>query len=449
MSSDRTFASALACAALFVAPAARAGIAIPFTTHRLGNGIEVLLAPDASVPVVALALHVKVGSADEPEGRTGFAHLFEHMMFQGSANVGKAQHFQFVNHNGGNVNGTTNADYTNYFEVLPSHRLALALWLEADRLRSLAVTPENFENQRQAVKEERRLRIDNQAYVPAFLRVNSLAYENFAYGHDVIGSMADLDAASTADAQGFFARWYVPANVVAVIAGDFDPKDALALAEHYLGAVPAREPPARAKIEEPPQAAERHEVMHDAHATLPAFVEAYHVPNRLHADYAPLEIAARVLTGGRSSRLHVKLVKEEQVAVTIEADLDGRRGPDLFNLWGICTTEPARVRDLVYAELERLAREGPGAAELEKVKNQARAEHVEAMQSVLHRALALGRAAAVHDDPTLVNRTLETLEKVTADDVKRVVAQYLVAANRTVIDVVPAPRGDGAQEVKP
>src|SRR5438067_1581660 len=223
---------------------------------QLQNGLRVVMSEDHSVPVVSVAVYYDVGSRNERQGRTGFAHLFEHMMFQGSENVPKAGHFQFISNAGGTMNGTTSSERTNYFETLPANQLPLALWLESDRMRSLKVTQENLDNQREAVKEEKRLRIDNQPYVPAFLRIDELIFKNPANAHSTIGSMEDLDEATVTDVQEFFRIYYAPNNAVLTIAGDFDRAEAARLIEEYFTSIPRQADPPPVDVSEPIEVAE-------------------------------------------------------------------------------------------------------------------------------------------------------------------------------------------------
>ncbi|MEK6608806.1 MAG: pitrilysin family protein, partial [Myxococcota bacterium] len=412
---------------------------LPIEQHRLENGLRVVLCEDHAAPTVAVAVYYDVGSRDEPPGRTGFAHLFEHMMFEGSRNVPKFGHIQFVQRVGGVVNGTTSGDRTNYFEQVPSNYLSLALWLEADRMRSLHVTQENFENQRQTVKEERRQSYDNRPYAKAFLRMNELAYENFAYKHSTIGEMADLDAAPIEAVQQFFRTYYAPNNALVSIAGDFVPAEALALVKEHFGDIPRGSEPPRSEIVEPPQTAEKSEAMDDPLARLPAFFLAWHIPPSRSADAYPLEVLSTILGDGKSSRLYRKLVDEKKVANSISIDRDDRRGPDLFNVWAICNEGAAatEVRDLVLAEIDAIRAGGATERELEKAKNRIRARFTFGLQGSLSKALRLAEYAVYWGDPALLLAEPDRYQRVTLDDVKRVAAQYLDAKNRTYLEIVP------------
>ncbi|MBI4375985.1 MAG: insulinase family protein, partial [Elusimicrobia bacterium] len=244
----------------------------------LKNGLKVILAPDKTAPVVAIAVTYRVGAKDERPGRTGFAHLFEHMMFQGSANIGKGEHFSLVETNGGDFNGTTSEDRTNYFESLPKNQLDLLLFLEADRMRALNITKANFENQREVVKEERRMNYDNRPYGRSYAEIDNLAYDNFAYKHPVIGHMSDLNAAALEDVQEFFRIYYAPNNASLVLAGDFEPEDALRRVRDRFESIPAQPEPPRPDLAEPEHFGERREMLYDKLARVPMILIMYHIP---------------------------------------------------------------------------------------------------------------------------------------------------------------------------
>ncbi len=413
---------------------------LPVERHRLDNGLRVVLSPDRTVPTVAIAVYYDVGSRNEEMGRSGFAHLFEHMMFQGSANVGKGEHFQLIMNRGGSLNGTTSEDRTNYFETLPSNELALGLWLEADRMRSLAVTAENFENQRQVVKEERRQSYENQPYALSMLRINELAYGDYwPYAHSTIGDMQDLDNAPLEAVQEFFSRYYRPNNAVLSIAGDFDPSEAMELVERYFGDIEAGETPPFEPPELQPQTAERHETMLDAHAELPAFHIAYHIPPNRTPDHYALELLSLVLGDGESSRLYQKLVKEREICQSIHVSTDDRRGPDLFSVFGVMARghRPSEAQALIFEEITSVARRGITERELTKAHNRVRAYFVFGLQSNLSRARQLAEYELYYGDARLVRTELSRYLAVTRDDIQRVAGQYFDATNRTVLDVIP------------
>ncbi|MET0385119.1 MAG: pitrilysin family protein [Polyangiales bacterium] len=417
-----------------------AQVALKIERHRLANGLRVVLNQDSTVPTVAVAVYYDVGSRNEERGRSGFAHLFEHMMFQGSQNVAKGEHFQLIMNRGGTMNGTTSHDRTNYFETLPSNELAIGLWLEADRMRSLAITQENFENQRQTVMEERRQSYDNRPYAQSMLRVNELAYgDYFPYSHSTIGDMQDLQAAPLSAVQEFFDTYYAPNNAVLGIAGDFEPQAALQLVQQYFGAIPQAKVKPFTTQDPAPQTAERKDSMLDPLAELPAFHIAYHIPKDREPDHYPLEILASVLGDGESSRLYQKLVKEKEILQDIEVNTDGRRGPDLFSFWGVCAEgrTPENTRPLIEAELTSIAQKGITQRELDKAKNRMRAEFVFGLQTNLARATHLAEYETYFGDANLLQGELARYSAVTLDDVKRVAGQYFAATNRTVLDVLP------------
>src|ERR1700689_2227908 len=253
--------------------AAESDIHIPFEKYKLPNGMRVVLARDTAVPVIALYVIYDVGARSEEKGRTGFAHLFEHMMFEGSANVKKGEHFKYVEANGGQMNGSTHPDYTDYFETMPSNKLALCLWLESDRMRSLAIPAENLKNQQEAVKQERRLRFDNEAYNTSIIeKWPALVFGNFQSSHSLIGSFEDLEAASVDDVSKFFKTYYAPNNAVLVIAGDFETTDAKKLVEQYFGNIPSQPQPKCPDMTEPVRTEGKQTTVTDQHAQVPAIV---------------------------------------------------------------------------------------------------------------------------------------------------------------------------------
>src|SRR5688572_8629502 len=310
MPAARVFVSILALVILGAAPLAQSALKpVQFTDTRLSNGLRVIIAEDHYAPVFAIAVSYAVGSKDERKGRTGFAHLFEHMMFKGSENIGPGEHFFLVFNYGGSMNGTTNTDRTLYFEVLPKNQLDLGLFLESDRMRSLAVTKANLDNQRQAGQEERRLGLDNQAYGRSQERFNELAYDNFAYKHSVIGSMDDLNAATVDDVAAFFKTYYAPNNAVLALVGDLDTKATLARVEKFFGNIPRQPSPTPVDLSEPEMKAERRETLDDKLARLPQINMGYRIPAATHADWPALVALGQILGSGESSRLYQRLVK--------------------------------------------------------------------------------------------------------------------------------------------
>ena len=417
---------------------------LPVVRERLDNGLRVVMNPDPSIPTVAVAVYYDVGSRNEVRGRSGFAHLFEHMMFQGSANVRKGEHFVYIDSRGGSMNGTTSVDRTNYYESLPSNELALGLWLEADRMRSLAVTEDNFENQRETVKEERRQSYENRPYVPSFLRINELAYGDYwPYAHSTIGDMADLDAAELEDVQAFWRAYYPPNNAVLSISGDFEPEAAMALVHQYFDDIPSRDVPAYEPGPISAQTAEVTDTMVDRLAPLPAFHVDYRIPPNREADHYALEMLGLILGDGESSRLYRILVKERELCRQIEAGTDDRRGPDLFSVFGIMAAghQPSEAREVVYEQLADIAQNGVSARELQKAQNRVTSYFVFGIQSSLQRAQRLAEYEMYYGDATLLRTEIQHYQSVTRADIQRVAEQYFAATNRTVLDVMPAPQG--------
>src|SRR5688572_24961087 len=412
---------------------------IEFTDTRLANGLRVIVAQDRSAPVFSVAVNYNVGSRDERRGRTGFAHLFEHMMFKGSANVGAFEHPLLVFNNGGNMNATTNKDRTLYYETLPANQLDLALFLEADRMRSLDITKENLDNQRNAVQEERRLGLDNQPYGKTNEAIDELAYENFAYEHSVIGSMQDLDAASVDDVASFFKTYYAPNNAVLAIVGDVDPKDALARARKYFKSIPSQTPPPAVDLTEPAQTAERRLVLEDALARLPRLDIVYKVPASMTPDDDALGVLSTILAGGRSSRMFETIVRQRQLSPGISAGKGESRGPGLLRV--IATLSPgqdmAALEAAVDAEIEKVKTAAIADWEMEKARSSARRALVASLQSSLQRAILLSQYALFYDEPGLINTRADRLAAVTAADVQRVARRYLTPQNRTVVITNP------------
>ena len=412
---------------------------IQFTDTKLANGLRVIVSEDHAAPMFSIVVNYNVGSRNERKGRTGFAHLFEHMMFKGSANVGPGEHPYLMFMNGGNMNGTTNKDRTMYYESLPANQLDLALFLEADRMRSLAITKANLDNQRNAVQEERRLGVDNQPYGKTFEALDELAYENFAYEHSVIGSMADLDAASVEDVASFFKTYYAPNNAVIGIVGDVDTKVVLEKARKYFEAIPAQPAPAPVDMTEPPQTEERRATLEDPLARLTRIDMAYKVPPGSSPDDDALTVLSTILSNGRSSRFFEAIVRQKQLATNVSAGSQETRGPGLFNVVAIVAPgkSAADLEAAIDDEVEKV-KAGPIADwEIQKARTGARSGFVNSVGSSLQRAILLSQYAMFYDKPDLINTRADSIGKVTAADVQRVAAKYLVKTGRTVVVTVP------------
>lgn len=413
---------------------------IPVREHTLDNGLRVVLSPDPSIPIAAVALYYDVGSRNEEKGRSGFAHLFEHMMFQGSAHVGKAEHFAHIQRIGGQANATTSEDRTNYYATVPSNQLDLALWLEADRMRSLQVTPENFENQRQTVIEEKKERTDDAPYGRALVEHGEQSWSSWAYGHPVIGYEEDLHACTYDEVVAFHQRFYRPNNAVLSVAGDVDEQACLERIRGYFGDIAAGEKPPVPQVDEARRDGARALVRDDALAKLPALFINHQCPGFGHPDFFAFEVLETALLRGPSSRAHRRLVVDERLAIQASGGFDARRGPGLFTLSAV-TSAPEGL-DAVQAawleELERVAAEPIPDAEWAKVVARLRAACVYSVEGVLARAMQLGRAALYMGDPDWDNRYLDELAKVTPQDVQRVARTWLTPDTHASLRVHPA-----------
>jgi len=408
--------------------------------YNLENGLRVVLNPDSSIPVVSMAVYYDVGSRNERQGRTGFAHLFEHMMFQGSENVKKAEHFQYVMKAGGTMNGTTSSERTNYYETLPANQLPLGLWLESDRMRSLAVTEENLENQRNAVKEEKRLRYDNQPYGQVFDMLTTMVFKNFANSHSTIGSMEDLDDATVEDVQEFFRVYYAPNNAVLVISGAFEPEEAKRQVEKFFAGIESQPKPPVIDVEEPAEIAENYQDYEDKLAPLPAFLIGWKIPPRRTPEFDAIYLAGKLLYDGESSRLYQKLVKGEESIVQLFGFTDERRGPSSVIIGAIPKPEQdlSKIRETMMSEIDDLATNGASAEEMQKLQNQLINDTVRSRQSSMARAQAIAEYALYDGDPTLINSELEDLLKITSEDIKTAVNKFLKTENRALLNVIPA-----------
>ncbi|HKO43586.1 MAG TPA: pitrilysin family protein [Pyrinomonadaceae bacterium] len=417
----------------------------PIQQFTLSNGLRVILCEDHTIPVVSVALYYDVGSRNEKPGRTGFAHLFEHMMFQGSENVPKAAHFQYIFNAGGTMNGTTSTERTNYFETLPASHLPLALWLESDRMRSLKVTQENLDNQRNAVQEEKRLRYDNQPYVNAFLRINELIFKNPANAHSTIGSMEDLDAATIEDVQEFFRIYYAPNNAVLTIVGDIESSEAAELVHKYFDGIPSQLAPPPVDTSEPVDVAQTQEIFNDPLAPAPAFVLGWKIPQRRTRDFYAISLAADLLFEGESSRLYQKLVKGDESVVSIQGGIDERRGPSACYIFALPKPgeEVADIRQQIVDEIRSLRESGPSAEEMEKLRNSLRNDVVRGRQSTMYRAQRLAEYALYDGDPTLIDTELDQYLAITPEEIKNAIRDYLDVDNRVTLDILPAAMGAG------
>lgn len=415
----------------------------------LQNGLRVVLSEDHSCPVAAVAIVYDVGARDEVKGRSGFAHLFEHMMFQGSENVGKMDHFKYIESAGGSLNASTHADFTNYFEKVPSNQLELCLWLESDRMRSLQVTAPKFQNQLETVKEEKRMRVDNQPYVPASIKLEELAFDNWQNGHPAIGYFEDLEASSVKDVRHFFNTYYAPNNATMAIVGDFKSDEVAKLVEKYFATIPSVAAPKRPDLTEPTQTKAKYLKMEDPQAQAPAFWMAWKAPARRDKDFYALNLLQTILSTGESSRLYQRLVKGEQIALKVDSSYEERRGPSLYQTFVMYKDKDPgaaeKVRAVLLAELEKVKTEKVSADELQKAKNQLlrslfSSGSYTSLQRSLGRAEMLAEYTSFFKDPSLIDQDIEAYLQVTAEDIQRVAAKVFTKEGVTTLDVVPAPK---------
>lgn len=417
---------------------------IPVDTYRLPNGLFVTLSEDHSAPIVAVNLWYHVGSANEREGRTGFAHLFEHMLFQGSEHVGANEHFELIQRAGGTLNGSTWLDRTNYFETVPSNQLPVALWLEADRMGALlpAMTQQKLDTQRDVVMNERRWSVDNQPYGTWWERLPALAFpKSHPFHHSLIGSFEDLTAASLGDIEQFFRTYYTPDNAVLTIAGDFDPAAARALIAEYFGDIPrgAGKPPLPAMDVPAKFGGWRREVVEDD-VMLPRLFLAFRSPPFGTDAYYAASVCGAILGMRRGSRLHRTLVREQEIASEASAfTYDLSKGSDLLIV--DVTARPGVSVELLeaaaVAQVDQLRREGVTSGEVERAVALIETDFVSAMQSASERADRLSQFATYFGDPAIVNAQTDRYRAVTADAVNAFARESLGADNRVSLVYVP------------
>jgi predicted Zn-dependent peptidase len=426
--------------------------AVTFTDERLPNGLRLIVSVDRLAPVVAVNLWYDVGSKHEVEGKTGFAHLFEHVMFQGSRNVGKAEHMALVQAAGGTLNGSTWLDRTNYYETLPSHQAELALWLEADRMGTLldALNQENLDNQREVVKNEKRWSYDNRPYGSWYEKLQGHVYpKEHPYHHTTIGSMEDLDAASIEDVSTFFRTYYAPNNAVVTVVGDVDPDEIRRWTERYFGGIPANTNiPKLGDLSLPAIIGEeRRETVHDK-VPLPRVYIGFRAPPFGDERLDALDIAAQVLAGGKGSRLHKRLVRDERIAQDVALVALGFVGGASVAA-GWATVRPGvpveTVEQALHEELERLGREPISEDELARARALIETEELGGLSRVEERADRLSMYATLFDDPDLINRMLPRYLSVTPEQIRQVAADVFRADNRVVLTYLPElPSADSA-----
>ncbi len=427
---------------------ASAALQIPVERTQLANGLTVLVHEDQSVPVVSVYIFYRSGSRNERPGMTGIAHLFEHMMFNGGEHT-EGKFDEIIEGNGGSTNGYTTRDFTAYMESFPVPALERVLWLEADRMRALAITPKNLEQERGIVKEERRLRVDDSPGGKLYEELYLAAYVESSYRWNTVGFMADLDQITLEDAKEYFRTYYAPNNAALVIAGAITPADGFALAEKYFGDIPRQAPPRKVVNVEPPQRGPKR-VLFRKVAQLPALAIGYHVVEATHVDRAAIDVLQTILSDGESSRFYVDVVRAKQLATSVDADFNWGVDAELF--WLFAQARPGKSTRALEAAIDdvvaRARSHAPDERELRKAKNELEADYVRGLKTVSGKANQIGFYETVFGDYHAMFGQVDLWEAVTAADVQRVARQYLVDDNKTVVELVPE-RGSAAPGGKP
>src|SRR5271166_1707605 len=423
---------------------------VPIFSEKLANGLRVVIAPDTTAPVVTVGVYYKIGFRLEPQGRSGFAHLFEHMMFQGSENAPKMQHIKLINSSGGVLNGSTMYDVTNYYEAVPSNAIERVLWLEADRMRALKVDDDNLRNQRDVVKEEVRVNVMNQPYGGfPWLDMPPVAFRNWANAHNFYGDFADLDAANLVDVQRFFKTYYLPNNAVLLLLGDIKAEEGFTLAQKYFADIPAGAAPPFADPSEPIQDEERSGNVEEKFGTLPALAIGYLMPKRRTKDWYAMALLDQALHGGRAGRIYRDLVLEKQIAVEADGGIDdlfGYNGPT--QLTTRIMHKPEISSDATLAAFEAVVHEiqerGISDDELEQLKVKWRSDYYATLEG--GRGGYMPKYGLMHllacftlfdNEPQLVNTILDGFLEVKREEVQRAAQKYLRPENRAIVFRTP------------
>jgi len=445
----RRAVAAFACGVLVAGAAAAAGEwKIPTAVKKLDNGLTVVVSEDHSSPTFGISVVYKVGFRLEPKGRTGFAHLFEHMMFEGTPNAPKGLFSRVIQGGGGLDNGSTRYDYTDYIATAPVSALDPILWMEADRMRALDFSPENLKNQKDVVKEEIRVNVKNRPYGLFFWTdISGLAFDKWENAHDGYGSFEDLDAAALEDVKAFHKIYYAPNNAVIGIAGDVNPDEVFKLVEKYFAAIPAQPAPPVADVAEVLNTKSRSLTQTDQFARVPGLAVAWKMPAPGSKDYVPAAVLGQLLASGDASRFYQDLVKGKEILLQVDGGLGWplgsfltNNGPSLLVIFALYkpNTDAAAVVAAMQAEIERIAREGVPASELKRTSTKMLSDFYSEMENLISRADMLALRQAFTGDASQINRIPAELSNVTVNDIKRVAATYLTAANRSTIDRRPA-----------
>ncbi|CAG0948257.1 MAG: insulinase family protein [Bacteroidetes bacterium] len=413
---------------------------IKFVRYKLDNGLQVILHQDNTTPIVAVSIMYHVGSKNENPNRTGFAHFFEHLLFEGSENIARGEFSKIVENAGGTLNANTSSDRTYYYEILPSNQLELGLWLESERLMHAKVEKEGIETQRQVVKEEKRMRVDNQPYGSVFAEVMKRAYTVHPYNWVPIGSMEHLDAAAEEDYVNFYKTYYVPNNAILSIAGDINIENAKKLIQAYFGPIPKGGEVPRPSIVEPEKTAEVRDVVYD-NIQLPAVIQAYHIPAMGTKDAYAVEMLSTLLANGQSSRLYKSLVDEQQKALYAANFPMNLEQPGLMLNMAICNmgVTPEDLEASLNAEVEKVKNELISDLEFQKLKNQIENDFVSGNSTMAGIAEALANYQMYYGDANLINTEIERYNLVTKEDIQQVAKKYLTEKNRVVLYYLPHP----------
>lgn len=418
---------------------------LPVHVKKLDNGMTVVVSEDHSSPTVGVSVVYHVGMRLEPKNRTGFAHLFEHLMFQGTPNAPKGVFDKTITGGGGRNNGSTRPDFTNYIETAPVSSLEPILWLEADRMKTLDFNEKTLKNQQDVVKEEIRVNVKNQPYGGfMWIDISQHAFQKWENNHDGYGSFQDLEGASLDDVRAFHRDYYGPNNAVLAISGDVTPDQGFALAQKYFGGIAARPTPKSGDFSEPLNKAEKRVEQTDALAQVPAIAAAWKIPERGSRDQAPMAVLAELLAGGDASRLYQGLVKGREIALNVDSlfglvDPWTYDGPTLLTVFALYkpTSNADAVLSAIDEEVAKIAKDGADEATLKRVKTRMLADWNNSLESFINRADTLAKLQTLWGDANVVNKIPGWIEGVTSEDLKRVAATYLVKNNRTVIDRKP------------
>ena len=435
---------------LALPPAFAVSLKFPVEYYKLPNGLKVTLSEDHTTPVVTVAVYYKIGFRVEPKDRTGFAHLFEHMMFQGSKNLGKMQFIRLVQSNGGILNGSTRFDFTNYFETLPSNKLETALWAEADRMRGLDISEANLKNQQGVVGNEVNVNVLNQPYGGfPWLDLPQIANTNFYNAHNFYGDLKDIEAATLDDVQAFFKTYYAPNNAALTIVGDFAPADAKAWVEKYFSNIPSHEQPPPADLTEPPQEKEKHVSREDKLAQRPALAFAYHMPDRGTPEYYAMGLLDELLLQGDDSLLRQELVKKRAFTGNVEGGINllgnmfNYNGPMLWMayLFHDSSTTGEQIMQAADGVINAIRENGVSDAQLNRARIKIRSDFYDSVSTGFGRADLLASLALFDDRPDEINGLDAKFDQVTPELMKKTADQYLRPSNRTVLEVMPGAAG--------